>query len=110
MDGLLTSDALFEIPVSGIYVFHASSTANGNGATPLILLRDDLPIMATGRSDDKAIGPYPHGTGHVVVALEQGETIKLVVEAVNRGFLGGIFNKFSSPSDIEFSAYLLYPL
>ena len=104
------NDAIFTIPTSGIYYFEATSIADGNGATPLELYLNDNVVLATGRSDPLSVGPYPIGTNHVILALQEGDQLDLNIKARVPGILPGIFITFSSPSDITFSAYLIAPL
>lgn len=102
--------AVFRSPVSGIYMFHATSVADGNGATPLVLIHNDREILVTGRSDAHSTGPYPIGVGHALVELEAGDELSLFIKPRMNNVLGVIFNKFSSPSDVKFSAFLVQQL
>ena len=65
--------------------------------------------MATGRSDTKAIGPYPLGHNGVVLELQQGDIVSLKVMPQEGGFFSGISASFKSPSDVTFSGHLLFP-
>jgi hypothetical protein len=100
----------FTAPKDGIYVFHVTSIANGNGAVPLVLLRDSTEIIVmTGRSDESATGVYPIGNAHTTLELLQGQHVSVVIREKRQGFFWGLVDIYS-PSDVTFSGFLLSPL
>ena len=105
-EGLDSNIAKFTAPLPGAYVFHASSIANGNGASPLMLLHNGQVVMTTGRSDS-SVGPYPFGSNQVILYLKEDDVVELKVKPREGGFIKDIFNSFSSESDISFAGYRL---
>ena len=102
--------AHFIVRKSGLYMFHAKSVARGNWAAPLTLIHNDREILRTGRDDSVTVSPYPIGTGHALVALQEGDELDLNIEPYPDSLKGLILNKFTSPSDIKFSAFMVQPL
>lgn len=100
--------SMFVIPEAGLYIFHVSSIAYGNRATPVEILRGNATAMYVGRQT---------GSGSVMAAvskqamlyLEEGEELSLIIPGISsqdgNKHDGNIFNKFSSTSEITFSLY-----
>jgi hypothetical protein len=98
----------FQAPVEGVYYFHDTTRANGNGAAPLLLYKGDDSILSTGRSDGSSVGPYPVGSDSTVVAMAAGESVQLKIKARPGGFFSNLINSVaSSPTDVTFIGYKL---
>eukprot|EP00918_Siedleckia_nematoides_P069484 GHVU01151556.1.p1 GENE.GHVU01151556.1~~GHVU01151556.1.p1 ORF type:complete len:385 (+),score=12.34 GHVU01151556.1:105-1259(+) len=95
------------IRVPGTYYFSCVSIADGSGATPCELFKNNDKIFTTSRDED-ATGPYPIGTNQALVQLTFGDTVEFKIPPKKGGFWGSISNKFKSPSDITVNGYLVH--
>lgn len=105
--GIRSSNTQFTAPVNGVYLFHAVSIGNGNSAAPLVLYRNDTAVMTSGRTDSDAMGMYPIGANDIILELDAGDDVTLQVKPRPGGFMSGVIDLFSSPSDVTFSGFLL---
>ena len=106
LGGLHPEIMTFTVPFDGLYSFHVTSIANGNGASPMVLFRNGEQIMTTARSDKSAVGAYPLGTNHVILGLVRGDLVSLKTRPHNSFFSS--FLGFYSPSDVTFTGQLVY--
>ena len=82
--------------------------ANGNGAIPLHIYKNEESIVQASRSDANAVGPFPLGATHVVLSLKVDDIVTVRMPAKKGGFLSQIWNKFKSPTDVTITGWLVY--
>ena len=100
----------FTSPIDGLYLFTFVAIANGNGAAPLVLFRNEVQVAQSGRTSILATGPFPLGSNHVYISLKKWDQVALKTTPSGEGLWSGIMQQFSSRTDVTFAGHLVAAL
>jgi hypothetical protein len=90
-------------PVSGVYVFMATSMATSDGAAPLVLIHNDRDeVMVTSRSDSSDMNAPWVTSNQIILTLSKGDSVELKVKGT-----GSYTNSwFMEPTEATFTGHL----